>query len=60
MPLERSFWLRKQHDAMYLMVPAEVRYVRDIPVLGSGKIDFVGVAKLVREAPDRTPRAKAA
>ena len=30
-----------------LMVPAEVRVVKKIPVLGSGKLDFVGVNKLV-------------
>ena len=31
-----------------MMVPAEVRVVGNVPVLGSGKVDFVGVAKLVR------------
>ena len=31
------------------MVPAEVR-VGTVPVLGTGKVDFVGVTKLVREA----------
>jgi len=50
----------KQRGAMDLMVPAEVKVVRDIPVLGSGKIDFVGVTKLVREAQERAPKAKAA
>jgi acyl-[acyl-carrier-protein]-phospholipid O-acyltransferase/long-chain-fatty-acid--[acyl-carrier-protein] ligase len=29
-----------------LMVPAEVRVVETMPVLGSGKIDFVGVQRL--------------
>jgi acyl-[acyl-carrier-protein]-phospholipid O-acyltransferase/long-chain-fatty-acid--[acyl-carrier-protein] ligase len=29
------------------MVPAEVRVVETMPVLGSGKIDFVGVQRLV-------------
>ena len=38
----------KAHGAMDLMVPAEVRVVGKMPVLGSGKIDFVGVARLVR------------
>ena len=38
----------KARGAMDLMVPAEVRVVGKMPVLGSGKIDFVGVARLVR------------
>ena len=33
---------------MDLMVPAEVRVVGKVPVLGSGKLDFVGVTRLVR------------
>lgn len=36
----------KAHSAQDLMVPAEVRTVDTMPVLGSGKIDFVGVNKL--------------
>ena len=36
----------KQRAAQDLMVPAEVRTIEKIPVLGSGKVDFVGVAKL--------------
>lgn len=39
----------KSNGAMDLMVPAEVRVVENVPVLGSGKIDFAGVAKLVGE-----------
>ncbi len=39
----------KSRNAMDLMVPAEVRVVDRLPVLGSGKVDFVGVNKLVRE-----------
>jgi acyl-[acyl-carrier-protein]-phospholipid O-acyltransferase / long-chain-fatty-acid--[acyl-carrier-protein] ligase len=31
------------------MIPAEVLVVRDIPLLGSGKLDFAGVTRLVRE-----------
>ena len=31
------------------MVPAEVVYLDKLPVLGTGKIDMVGVAKLVKE-----------
>lgn len=38
----------KANGAMDLMVPAEVRVVAHVPVLGSGKIDFVGVTRLVR------------
>ncbi|MGL5734377.1 MAG: acyl-[ACP]--phospholipid O-acyltransferase, partial [Beijerinckiaceae bacterium] len=34
-----------------LMLPAEVRYVERMPVLGSGKLDFVGVTKLVQATP---------
>jgi acyl-[acyl-carrier-protein]-phospholipid O-acyltransferase/long-chain-fatty-acid--[acyl-carrier-protein] ligase len=30
-----------------LMVPAEVRVVSKVPVLGTGKVDFVGVSELV-------------
>lgn len=32
-----------------LMIPSEVIVVDKVPVLGSGKLDFAGVAKLVRE-----------
>ncbi|MEM5580848.1 acyl-[ACP]--phospholipid O-acyltransferase [Roseibium sp. AS2] len=35
-----------------LMVPSEVRVVPAVPVLGTGKVDFVGVAALVSGAPD--------
>jgi acyl-[acyl-carrier-protein]-phospholipid O-acyltransferase/long-chain-fatty-acid--[acyl-carrier-protein] ligase len=31
------------------MVPAEVLVVDQVPVLGTGKLDYVGVANLVRE-----------
>ncbi len=34
-----------------LMVPAEVRRVDKVPVSGSGKVDFVGVAELAASAP---------
>jgi acyl-[acyl-carrier-protein]-phospholipid O-acyltransferase/long-chain-fatty-acid--[acyl-carrier-protein] ligase len=30
------------------MVPADVRIVQNMPVLGSGKVDFMAVTKLVR------------
>ncbi|TIP37580.1 MAG: hypothetical protein E5X77_34650, partial [Mesorhizobium sp.] len=38
----------KAHGAMDLMVPAEVRVVPKVPVLGSGKLDFAGVTRMVR------------
>jgi acyl-[acyl-carrier-protein]-phospholipid O-acyltransferase/long-chain-fatty-acid--[acyl-carrier-protein] ligase len=31
------------------MIPAEVLVVDKVPMLGSGKLDYVGVANLVRE-----------
>lgn len=39
----------KARGAQDLMVPAEVRVVSKVPVLGSGKIDFAGVKTLVEE-----------
>ena len=39
----------KSHGAADVMVPAEVRVVEDIPLLGSGKLDFAGVKRLVEE-----------
>jgi acyl-[acyl-carrier-protein]-phospholipid O-acyltransferase/long-chain-fatty-acid--[acyl-carrier-protein] ligase len=39
----------KQRGAADLMVPADVFVVDKVPVLGSGKLDYVGVAQLVRE-----------
>jgi acyl-[acyl-carrier-protein]-phospholipid O-acyltransferase/long-chain-fatty-acid--[acyl-carrier-protein] ligase len=39
----------KSKGASELMVPAEVVVMEKIPVLGTGKIDMVGVAKLVKE-----------
>ncbi|WP_292453881.1 acyl-[ACP]--phospholipid O-acyltransferase, partial [Mesorhizobium sp.] len=38
----------KAHGAMDLIVPAEVRVVPKVPVLGSGKLDFAGVTRMVR------------
>ena len=45
----------KQRGAVELMVPAEVRVVAKVPVLGSGKIDYVTVGKMVRgdDQPDK-------
>lgn len=39
--------LAKARGAQDLMIPAEVRVVEQVPVLGSGKLDFVGVTQLV-------------
>ena len=47
----------KSKGATELMVPAEVIVVKDIPLLGSGKLDFAGVTRLVREL---SPTATAA
>ena len=45
----------KSKGASDLMVPAEVVYLEKLPVLGTGKIDMVGVAKLVAERAANTP-----
>jgi acyl-[acyl-carrier-protein]-phospholipid O-acyltransferase/long-chain-fatty-acid--[acyl-carrier-protein] ligase len=47
----------KGKGASELMVPAEVLVVDQVPVLGTGKLDYVGVANLVREK--MTPAAVA-
>lgn len=47
----------KSKGAAELMVPAEVLVVPAVPVLGSGKLDFAGVGRLVRE---RLPATAAA
>jgi acyl-[acyl-carrier-protein]-phospholipid O-acyltransferase/long-chain-fatty-acid--[acyl-carrier-protein] ligase len=39
----------KQKGASELMTPADVLVVDKVPVLGSGKLDYVGVTDLVRE-----------
>ncbi|WP_296714907.1 acyl-[ACP]--phospholipid O-acyltransferase [Rhodoblastus sp.] len=39
----------KTRGATELMIPADVLIVEKMPLLGSGKIDFAGVTKLVRE-----------
>jgi len=45
----------KAKGASDLMVPAEVVVMEKIPVLGTGKIDMVGVAKLVKERAASAP-----
>ena len=47
----------KSKGASDLMVPAEVVVVDKVPVLGSGKLDMVGVAKLVKERAAGAPAA---
>ncbi len=39
----------KSKGAADLMIPAEVMIVESIPVLGSGKLDFAAVTKMVRD-----------
>jgi acyl-[acyl-carrier-protein]-phospholipid O-acyltransferase/long-chain-fatty-acid--[acyl-carrier-protein] ligase len=39
----------KSKGAADLMIPAEVVIVEAIPLLGSGKLDFAGVTKMVRD-----------
>jgi acyl-[acyl-carrier-protein]-phospholipid O-acyltransferase/long-chain-fatty-acid--[acyl-carrier-protein] ligase len=39
----------KSKGASDLSIPAEVVCVERVPLLGSGKIDFAGVTKMVRE-----------
>jgi acyl-[acyl-carrier-protein]-phospholipid O-acyltransferase/long-chain-fatty-acid--[acyl-carrier-protein] ligase len=50
----------KSKGASDLMVPAEVVVLDKVPVLGTGKIDMVGVAKLVRERAASAPVGEAA
>jgi len=40
----------KARGAQDLMIPADVRVVQNVPVLGSGKLDFASVTKLVADA----------
>jgi acyl-[acyl-carrier-protein]-phospholipid O-acyltransferase/long-chain-fatty-acid--[acyl-carrier-protein] ligase len=39
----------KSQGAPELMIPAEILIVEALPVLGSGKLDFAAVAKMIRE-----------
>ena len=39
----------KAHGATEIMMPAEILVVDALPLLGSGKMDFAGLGKLVRE-----------
>ncbi|MBV9426858.1 MAG: AMP-binding protein, partial [Bradyrhizobiaceae bacterium] len=49
----------KAHGAADLMVPSEVLVVDKVPVLGSGKLDYVAVAALVKEHAGKTAVAAA-
>jgi acyl-[acyl-carrier-protein]-phospholipid O-acyltransferase / long-chain-fatty-acid--[acyl-carrier-protein] ligase len=49
----------KARGASDLMVPSEVLVVDKVPVLGSGKLDYVGVAALVKEHAAKTTVAAA-
>jgi acyl-[acyl-carrier-protein]-phospholipid O-acyltransferase/long-chain-fatty-acid--[acyl-carrier-protein] ligase len=44
----------KGKGASDLMIPAELIVVDKVPVLGSGKVDFAGVTRLVRERATQT------
>ena len=39
------------------MIPSEMMHLAKMPVLGSGKVDLVAVAKLVRERAPAKPVA---
>ena len=39
----------KRKGASELMIPADILVVDKVPVLGSGKLDYVGVTDLVRD-----------
>ena len=49
----------KAKGASDLMVPAEVVVVDKVPVLGTGKLDYVGVTTLVRERAAAAPAVSA-
>jgi acyl-[acyl-carrier-protein]-phospholipid O-acyltransferase/long-chain-fatty-acid--[acyl-carrier-protein] ligase len=49
----------KSKGASDLMVPAEVVVMEKLPVLGTGKIDMVGVAKLVKDRAASAPATEA-
>ena len=49
----------KSKGASDLMVPAEIVVLDKVPVLGTGKIDMVGVAKLVKDRAASAPVGEA-
>jgi acyl-[acyl-carrier-protein]-phospholipid O-acyltransferase/long-chain-fatty-acid--[acyl-carrier-protein] ligase len=50
----------KGKGATELMIPSEIVVVDKVPVLGSGKLDYVGIATLVREYAQTQERSTAA
>ncbi|MBM3607629.1 MAG: AMP-binding protein, partial [Alphaproteobacteria bacterium] len=54
---EVNAWL-KQHGATELMFPSEVMTVAALPLLGSGKTDYVALDKLAREMIAAKPKAR--
>ncbi len=48
----------KKRGASDLVVPAEVATVATIPLLGSGKVDFAGVKRLIEERGSAEPHAE--
>jgi acyl-[acyl-carrier-protein]-phospholipid O-acyltransferase/long-chain-fatty-acid--[acyl-carrier-protein] ligase len=50
----------KSRGATELMIPSEIMYLDKVPVLGTGKIDNVSVAKLVKERFAAAPQQAAA
>jgi acyl-[acyl-carrier-protein]-phospholipid O-acyltransferase/long-chain-fatty-acid--[acyl-carrier-protein] ligase len=50
----------RSHGATELMVPAEIVYMEKLPLLGTGKIDNVGVTKLIKERFAAAPAPQAA
>jgi acyl-[acyl-carrier-protein]-phospholipid O-acyltransferase/long-chain-fatty-acid--[acyl-carrier-protein] ligase len=51
---ELLVWVRN-HGCPELAVPRRVISVADIPVLGTGKTDYVSVGKLAAEAAENSP-----
>jgi acyl-[acyl-carrier-protein]-phospholipid O-acyltransferase/long-chain-fatty-acid--[acyl-carrier-protein] ligase len=51
--------LAKARHASDLMIPSEVSVVEKLPLLGSGKVDMMAVAKLVQERLAAQPEAMA-
>jgi acyl-[acyl-carrier-protein]-phospholipid O-acyltransferase / long-chain-fatty-acid--[acyl-carrier-protein] ligase len=47
----------RARGASELMLPAEVIVIDKVPILGSGKLDFAGVARLVRELVEKRDAA---
>src|SRR5690349_15944316 len=45
----------KSRNASDLMIPAEIMVVDKVPLLGTGKLDYVGVSALVRERAAASP-----